>query len=165
ENHLQVDNVRRDIDTAIAGRHPGEAEDTVGPDLRHCLERHRAVAGGVEDEVDLTELLPDSQHRMVVDILISGAQALDDATLKAVRWRLGIDVHLEPASAPTASAPGSSRPGGWHSPRCSAARARRPLDPALRVSAEEAGTYRSRRPGNSGSRRDGGPSRRPGRLG
>src|SRR5437879_13565733 len=66
EDHLQVDNVRRDLDTAVAGRHSGEAEDTVGPDLRHCLERHRAVAGRFEDEVDLTELLPDSQHRMVV---------------------------------------------------------------------------------------------------
>src|SRR5438093_319525 len=63
ENHLQVDNVRRDLDTAIAGRHPGEAEDTVGPDLWHFLQRHPAPSGRVGDEGDLTSLLPDSQPR------------------------------------------------------------------------------------------------------
>ena len=94
---MQVDNVGRDLDTAIPRRHTGEAEDAVGPELGHRLERHLAVARSLEDEVDLTELVLDPDHGVIRDTLVTGAEARKDAVLQGVGRRLGVDVHLETA--------------------------------------------------------------------
>src|SRR5207248_3081876 len=75
EDHLQVDNVRRDLDLAIARRHTGEAEDAVGPELGHRRKRDLAVARPLEDEVDLTEFILDARQRVIRDAFVAGAEA------------------------------------------------------------------------------------------
>src|SRR2546428_2784297 len=82
EHHLQIDNVGRDLDTAIARRHAGEAEYAVGPELRHRLKGYRAAAGAFENEVDLSELILDARHRVVGDALIGRTQLREDAALQ-----------------------------------------------------------------------------------
>src|SRR5438552_15634165 len=56
KDHLQIDDVGRDLHIAIPRRHAGEADDAIRSDLRDRLKGDRAVARAFEDEVDLTEL-------------------------------------------------------------------------------------------------------------
>src|SRR5438270_9142831 len=99
EHHLQVDNVGWNLDLAITAGQARQADHAVCAQLGHRVKGDGAVAGGLQDVIDLAEFCFDPGNRVIIDALVAGTELRDDLRLQASRRRLRVHVHLE-ASQP-----------------------------------------------------------------